>query len=688
LRLLDLHNLNQKRLQALQSAGIFHPEDLLTFFPRRYIDKSNIKSIRDLQETGEPVTVIGKVKSTNVSGYKQKKRLEVIVQDNSGSLKAVYFKGWRYFISQFKEGEWVALFGKAKRYGHFMSMAHPEVDQVKSPDDVEQYDTLIPIYPGNKHFSKAYITNPTVKNWVEQILQATTIPDFLPKSTLERHGFYSRDEAFRKIHQPKNHQESAKALERFKFEEFYLFELSMAKIKNVRVSRTEGAVLKPGKLTKAFFNEILPFELTNGQKHTLGDIKSDLQSGLQMNRLIQGDVGAGKTVVAIGAMLMAIDNGKQAALMAPTEILAEQHHQTIKQYIEPLGLNFRLLTGRQKTTLRRDILTDIEGGNCDIVVGTHAIFQEKVKFHNLGLAVIDEQHRFGVKQRNEILLKGDQPHLLVMSATPIPRSLAMTIYSDLDISVIKDMPAGRKPVKTAVRTDKERQKIYDFLEESIRNGDQAYIVFPLIEESEAMDLKDATMGFEKLKRRFPEFRIALLHGKMKPDEKEGVMKRFVEGETQILVSTTVIEVGVDVPNASIMIVEHAERFGLSQLHQLRGRIGRGSKQSYCILMPDVKLNKSGRYRLKMMVDTNDGFEIAEADLKLRGPGDFLGTKQSGLPEFKHGDIVEDRLLLEQAKNDAWNVIKTDPDLKKSEHQELKKVFGPYFKERSEFFGVG
>ena len=688
MRLLDLHNLNQKRLQALQSAGIFHPEDILTFFPRRYIDKSNIKPIRDLQETDEPVTVIGKVKSTNISGYKQKKRLEVIIQDSSGSLKAVYFKGWRYFISQFKEGEWVALYGTAKRYGHYMSMAHPEVDRVKSPDDVGQYDTLIPIYPSNKHFSKAYITNPTVKNWVEQILQSTTIPEFLPKSTLERHGFYNRDEAFRKIHQPKNHQESAKALERFKFEEFYLFELSMAKIKNVRVSRTEGAVLKPGKLTKAFFNEVLPFKLTNGQKHTLGDIKTDLQSGLQMNRLIQGDVGAGKTVVAIGAMLMAVDNGMQAAMMAPTEILAEQHYQTIKQYIEPLGLNFRLLTGGQKAALRRDILTDIEGGNCDIVVGTHAIFQEKVKFHKLGLAVIDEQHRFGVKQRNEILLKGNQPHLLVMSATPIPRSLAMTIYSDLDISVIKDMPAGRKPIKTAVRTDKERQKIYDFLEESVRTGDQAYIVFPLIEESEALDLKDATMGFEKLKRRFPEFNIALLHGKMKPDEKEGVMKRFVEGQTQILVSTTVIEVGVDVPNASIMIIEHAERFGLSQLHQLRGRIGRGSKQSYCILMPDVKLSKSGRFRLKKMVDTNDGFEIAEADLKLRGPGDFLGTKQSGLPEFKYGDIVEDRLLLEQAKNDAWSVIKTDPDLKNPEHKELKKVFEPYFKERSEFFGIG
>lgn len=374
--------------------------------------------------------------------------------------------------------------------------------------------------------------------------------------------------------------------------------------------------------------------------------------------------------------------------MAPTEILAEQHYHTIKDFLEPLGINHRLITGSQKTALRRDILSDIAGGTCQIAVGTHAIFQEKVEFNRLGLAVIDEQHRFGVKQRNELLMKGDSPHLLVMSATPIPRSLAMTIYSDLDISIIEGLPGGRKPIKTAVRTDKERPGVYDFLEQSIKNGDQAYIVYPLIEESEAMDLKDATMGFEKLKRRFPDFRIGLLHGQMKPEEKDGTMKRFANGELDILVSTTVIEVGVDVPNASIMIIEHAERFGLSQLHQLRGRIGRGNKQSYCILMPGKKLSKDGRYRLKMMIDTTDGFKIAEADLKLRGPGDFLGTKQSGLPEFRFGDILEDRLTLEQAKNDAWQIMRTDDKLEKPEHQSLKKVFQPYFKKKAEFFGIG
>ena len=688
MKLLDLHNLSQKRLSALQSAGIHHPEDLLMFFPRRYLDKSNFKPIGLLNESAEPVSVAGKVQSVNVTGYKNKKRLEVIIQDKSGSMKVAYFKGWRYFINRFKKGEWVALYGTAKRYGRYMSMAHPEVDQISGPDDVDQFKTLTPIYPGNKHFSKAYITNQLVADWVQQILNSTTVPEFLPKAILDRYDFPKRDSAFRAIHKPETQQQANRALERFKYEEFFLFELSMAKIKNIRITRAEGKVLEPGELTKNFFNEQLPFELTDGQKNSLKDIRIDLQSGKQMNRLIQGDVGAGKTVVAIGSMLMAVDNGFQAALMAPTEILAEQHYHTIKEYLEPLGINHRLITGGQSAALRRDILSDIAGGTCQIAVGTHAIFQDKVEFNRLGLAVIDEQHRFGVKQRNELLLKGDNPHLLVMSATPIPRSLAMTIYSDLDISIIEGLPGGRKPIKTAVRTDKERPGVYDFLEGSIKKGDQAYIVYPLIEESEAMDLKDATMGFEKLKKRFPDFRIGLLHGRLKPEEKDGIMKRYSAGEIDILVSTTVIEVGVDVPNASIMIIEHAERFGLSQLHQLRGRIGRGRKQSYCILMPGQKLSKDGRYRLKMMIDTTDGFKIAEADLKLRGPGDFLGTKQSGLPEFRFGDILEDRITLEQAKNDAWQIVRTDDELSKPEHVSLKKVFGPYFKKKAEFFGIG
>lgn len=688
MKLLDLDKLSTKRLNALQSSGIESVSDLLTLFPRRYLDKSNITPIQLLRESNEPVSVVGTITNLTVQGYARNRRLEVIVKDDSASMKAVWFKGWKYFISQFNEGDLVSLFGKTKRYGKIMSMAHPDVDVLDKPEDIKKYDTLLPIYPSNQHFSKTFITNKIITGWIKQILSSTQPGEFLPPSVLSTHNFPERSMAFHYIHQPTSQKQPKIALERFKYEEFFLFELSMAKMKSIQRSRAKGHPLKPGKLTQSFFNEVLPFELTDGQKSSLSEIRKDIAQPVQMNRLIQGDVGAGKTIVAIGAMLMAVDSGFQAAMMAPTEILAEQHYFTLKKFLEPLGVRFRLLLGGQKKSLRDDILADISGGNCNIVIGTHAVIQEKVKFNNLGLAVIDEQHRFGVKQRNEVLQKGENPHLLVMSATPIPRSLAMTVYSDLDISVIKDLPAGRKPIKTAVRTDKDRESMYAFLGKTVADGGQIYIVYPLIEESEALDLKDATMGFEKLKRRFPEFKIGLLHGQMKADEKEGVMNSFSAGELQILVSTTVIEVGVDVPNASVMVIEHAERFGLSQLHQLRGRIGRGSRQSYCILLPGEKLSESGRFRLKKMIDTNDGFEIAEADLKLRGPGDFLGTKQSGLPDFKFGDIVEDRLLLEQAKGDSWNIIQIDPELEHPDLQKLNVVFKPYFKKRLEFFGIG
>jgi len=688
MNLTDLHLLSEKRYNALQKEGISTPMDLLYFIPRRYVDKSNIVSIIDSSFLTEPVTVIARVKQVNVVGRGYKKRLDVLVSDDTASMSVVFFKGWKYFITQFKEGEWVMLHGPVKRFGNKLSMAHPEVDRINGPEDAQKSAKILPVYPSGKSFSKASITNKLIAGWVNEILNKLPVPEFIPPSLLKKNNLPERKKTFATLHQPEDKSHIPAAKHRLKYEELFLFSLSMAKIKSVQQSRSEGTKLEPGPLTKIFFNELLPFALTKGQKTALSDVRTDLKSGLQMNRLIQGDVGAGKTVVAIGAMLMAADNGMQAALMAPTEILAEQHYQTINTYLQPLRVNFRLLTGGQSTSLRRDVLSDIAGGTCHIAVGTHAIFQEKVQFNNLGLAVIDEQHRFGVKQRNEMLMKGEHPHLLVMSATPIPRSLAMTIYSDLDISVIKDLPGGRKPIKTAVRTDKDRDSVYDFIYQSVQNGDQAYIVYPLIEESEALDLKDATMGFEKLKRRFPELSISLLHGQMKPDEKEAIMKRFSSGDTDILVSTTVIEVGVDVPNASIMVIEHAERFGLSQLHQLRGRIGRGTKQSYCILMPGSKLSKDGRYRLRKMVETTDGFEIAEADLKLRGPGDFMGTKQSGLPDFRFADIVEDKTLLEQAKQDAWSLIGSDPNLNSEQHQNLNKVFEPYFKKRAEFFGVG
>jgi ATP-dependent DNA helicase RecG len=639
--------------------------------------------------SGEEVTVVGKVVNLQEVGFKKSKRLEVAIQDGTGIIKGVWFRGASYFKRIFKEGDLIAFFGQAKRYGKSITIAHPEVDKLSEEGDVSNFSKIVPIYPSNKEFSKTRLTNKIISGWIETILNKITIDEYLPESLIKEMKFPSRTEAYRMMHFPEDHSEHKRALERFKFEELFLFELSMEKIHHTIEERKSGHIFtKTGNYTSSYFNELIPFDLTDGQKSSLSDIKNDVRSGKQMNRLIQGDVGAGKTIIAIGSMLMALDNGFQAAFLAPTEILAEQHYRTLSEHLKGLDINVRLLVGGQNSKLRMDILTDLEGGGCQIVVGTHAIIQQDVRFHKLGLAVIDEQHRFGVKQRAELLNKGFHPHILVMSATPIPRSLAMTVYADLDISIIQGLPAGRKKIKTAIRSNKKRDGVYDFLESEIQNGGQAYVIYPLVEESEALDLKDATAGFEKLKKRFPDLKIGLLHGRMKSDEKDQVMKSFIANEIQILVSTTVIEVGVDVPNASVMIIEHAERFGLSQLHQLRGRIGRGERQSYCILMPDVKVSKAGAFRLKTMEETNDGFKIAEADLKLRGPGDFLGTKQSGLPDFKVADIVEDQFILAQAKEKAKELIEKDGNLNLQEHQSLKRIFIPYHKEKAEFYGMG
>lgn len=685
----NLYGLSAKRLEALNTEGIKTERDLLNFFPRRYLDRSNVQKITHLMGAGEHVTVVGKVVALNEVGFQKSKRLEVSIKDSTGILKGVWFRGASYFKRFFKTGDLVAFFGEAKRYGKSITIAHPEVDKLSEEGDVSNFSKIVPIYPSNKEFSKTKITNKLVAGWIEKIIDQVQINEFLPKALVQELKFPTRAEAYIMIHFPKNQNEHKRALNRFKFEELFLFEMSMEKIHHTVKERKSGHVFsETGKYTSKYFNELLPFQLTEGQISSLSDIKKDVRSGKQMNRLIQGDVGAGKTIVAIGALLMALDNGYQAAFLAPTEILAEQHYRTLAEQLKGLDINVRLLVGGQKSKLRMDVLTDLEGGGCQIVVGTHAIIQQDVRFHKLGLAVIDEQHRFGVKQRAELLNKGFHPHILVMSATPIPRSLAMTVYADLDISIIKGLPAGRKPIKTAIRGNKKREGVYDFVESEVKNGGQVYVIYPLVEESEALDLKDATAGFEKLKKRFPDFTVGLLHGRMKSDEKDAVMKSFIENETQILVSTTVIEVGVDVPNASIMIIEHAERFGLSQLHQLRGRIGRGERQSYCILMPDVKVSKAGAFRLKTMEETNDGFKIAEADLKLRGPGDFLGTKQSGLPDFKVADIVEDQFILAQAKEKAAKLIRKDADLNLPENQSLKKIFEPYHKEKATFYGMG
>ncbi|MEX2601255.1 MAG: ATP-dependent DNA helicase RecG [Balneolaceae bacterium] len=689
MKLTDLPNLSSKRADALQKSGISTPEDLLMLFPHRYIDRTRVQAISELSGTGESVTVTGTVKKMEVAGFGRKRRLIVSIEHNHSILTGVWFRGISWLQGMLNPGDRVAFFGTVKRYGNRFSMAHPDVETLKNEGDTEELSRIVPVYPANKEFARAKITHKLIHSWIRIILTESNPSEFLPESICSSLGLPKRRDAFEMIHNPQNLKETGTALDRFKFEELFLFELSMARIRHRFVEKKQGPEMKePGSYTHRFFNEILPFTLTDGQKQTLREIRQDLFTGPRMHRLIQGDVGSGKTVVAIGALLMAIDNGYQTAFMAPTEILAEQHYHTLASFLGDMDIEIRLLTGGQNRKLRQDLLTSIEGGQCQIVVGTHAIIQESVRFHNLGLAVIDEQHRFGVKQRASLFERDGNPHLLVMSATPIPRSLAMTLYSDLDISVMAGLPAGRRPVKTALRTDRKREEIYRFLEQNCSEGGQAYVIYPLIEESEVMDLKDATMGFEKLKKRFPGLEISLIHGRLKREEKEEIMQRFHAGEIQILVSTTVVEVGVDVPNANVMIIEQAERFGLSQLHQLRGRIGRGSRESYCILMPGEKPGKAARFRLRKMVETQDGFEIAEADLKLRGPGDFLGTKQSGLPDFRYADIVEDQWILAQAKEKAWQINDKDPDLKLPGHKQLRTVFEPYFKERSEYYGLG
>ena len=692
MKISKLKGISSNKLNALAKEGIHYAQDLLFFFPRRYLDRTNVQKIGQLQGIGEEVTVVGTISQISEQGFKAKKRLEIVVKDETGGIKAVWFKGAYYMKKRFTVGQKIALFGTVKQFGRHLSMAHPETDDISKESDLADFSTIVAIYPSGQHFHKARVYNSNIQQWIAQLLNDPSlrhlIPEFLPEYIRNSYGFPNRTEAIRAIHNPSSHNSHKQALKRFKFEEFFLFQLSMERIHSERLAAKAGPSLtKNTPNTRHYFEHVLPFKLTPGQKKALIDIQDDVRSGRQMNRLIQGDVGAGKTAVAMGALLMAVDNGFQGALVAPTEILAEQHYTTLKEAFLQLDLSIRLLVGGQKIGLRRDVLTDIEGGGCDIVIGTHAVIQKEVRFHNLGMVVIDEQHRFGVQQRAALLDKANNPHMLVMSATPIPRSLAMSLYADLDISLIKGLPEGRKTIRTAIRSEKKRTDVYHFVEQEIKNGGQIYIIYPLIEESEALDLKDATAGYEKICERFPSVRVALLHGRIPSEEKDAIMQSFAKGEIDILVSTTVIEVGVNVPNASVMIIEHAERFGLSQLHQLRGRIGRGNRQSYCILMPDHAVSKSGAVRLKTMERTTDGFEIAEVDLKLRGPGDFLGTKQSGLPDFRFGDIIQDQELLELAKKQARELMEQDFLLSKQGHLELKHFFESYHREKKLFYGL-
>jgi ATP-dependent DNA helicase RecG len=701
----ELKACTPKRIAALEQSGFFKPEDLLYCPPLRYEQPAALVSLSDLGATQGKITTVGTLVRLQTEGIGTRLRLIAHfrkeahqqnptntsqvqqVHNPQASVRAVWFKGITWIQKSLEIGQWYQLTGQPTVWQGQLQLVHPELRPVSGPDAVNEpkNEGFLPIYPSNSLLKAASIDHHRLQGWIGEVLRTVTPSEFLPHQLLQSLDLPSLTEALHAIHQPKQDGVWERGLRRMRFAELFLFELAVIHLKHYRFDRTTSLVLPNAGTRARQLIEHLPFALTDAQKAVLRQIYADLHSGKSMHRLLQGDVGAGKTIVAIVAMLMMVDAGYQVALMAPTEILAEQHHQSIRTYLNGLGLDSALLTGSTPAKERATILGGLARGTLPIVVGTHALLEDQVQFQHLGLVVIDEQHRFGVMQRAKLPDKGPQPHLLVMSATPIPRSLALTLYGELEVSSIRELPAGRKPITTKIVYERGRSELYSYLAEQLEQGGQAYVVYPLVSESEVLDLKDATAGWQQLQAEFPQARVGLVHGRMKALEKETVMQAFKKGELQILVSTTVIEVGVDVPNASVMIIEHAERFGLSQLHQLRGRIGRGERQSYCFLMTDYKRSKDARERLAIMEKTNDGFEIAEADLRLRGPGDFLGTKQSGLPEFVFADLSRDQDLLEQAREAALQLLSEDPELKNEAHQALRAVFKPYLEQRLPLF---
>jgi ATP-dependent DNA helicase RecG len=660
--------------------GIFKYGDLVNFFPNRYIDRTRYYKINELQNNVAEVQIIGKIINIKTVEFgRNQKRLVATFVDDTGQMDLNWFQGHKWIKESLKLNEVCVIFGKCTQYGSQYSMAHPEIELL-SEHEKSLRSAMQPVYPSTETLANRGITNRVVNKMMQQLfletqaLYSETLPAYL---TIEL-KLIPKNAALFNIHFPKSVEILAKAQFRLKFEELFFIQLQLITKNLIRKHKIKGHPFTTvGDFFNDFYKNHLPFQLTNAQKRVIKEIRTDMGSNAQMNRLLQGDVGSGKTIVAFMSMLLALDNGFQACLMAPTEILANQHFIGLSELAASLNINIKILTGSTKIAARRIIHEELENGTLQILIGTHALLEDKVKFQNLGLAVIDEQHRFGVEQRSKLWKKNTvPPHILVMTATPIPRTLAMSLYGDLDISVIDELPPGRKPIQTVHRFDSNRLKVWKFIRDEIALGRQIYIVYPLIQESEKMDFKDLMDGYESISRDFPlpHYSISILHGKMKPVEKDAEMKRFSEGKTNIMVATTVIEVGVNVPNASVMIIESAERFGLSQLHQLRGRVGRGADQSYCILMTSFKLSSDSKTRMETMVSTNDGFEIAEVDLKLRGPGDLMGTQQSGVLNLQIADIVRDRDILLLARNYAIKILKEDAPLQKTENTILKAVF--------------
>lgn len=667
--------------------------DLLLNYPFRYVDRTHFNTVSGITEEATPVQLRGILKGVRMVGEKQARRLTAKLEDGTGSIELVWFRGLRWLQPILKDGVEYIVYGKPSLFRDQFNLAHPEIEPAATWDQGAA-TPLQPVYSTTEKASAKGLNSRGIGKLVQVMLPQLkgALPETLSSTLVEQLGGISREEAVMEAHFPQDKHRLDLAIRRLKFEELFFIQLQLLKQKLLMQEAVKGNVFsRVGEHFNSFYTDHLPFELTDAQKRVVKEIRKDMGTGRQMNRLLQGDVGSGKTLVALLSILLALDNGFQGAMLAPTEILAQQHFKSISRFLEGLPVVVRLLTGSTKAAERKSLLTALKLGEVHILVGTHALLEDRVVFHKLGLVVIDEQHRFGVAQRARMQAKAKvPPHVLVMTATPIPRTLAMTLYGDLDVSVIDELPPGRKPIKTVHRDDGSRNAVFAFLESEIEKGRQVYVVYPLIEESEKSDLKDVTDGYESLSRRFPlpKYAVGIVHGRMTPEVKDYEMARFAKGETNVLVATTVIEVGVDVPNASVMVVENAERFGLSQLHQLRGRVGRGAEHSYCILMTGAKLGNDSRTRINTMVRTQDGFEISEVDLRLRGPGDIMGTQQSGIPQLHLANLVEDAELLQHARRIAQRLLDEDPELHDPKNANIAGTLREQMKEKAVWGRIG
>ncbi|WP_114781987.1 ATP-dependent DNA helicase RecG [Botryobacter ruber] len=670
-----LKGVGPQRAELLQKElNIYTYGDLIQHYPFRYLDRTQFYKIAELDEALPYVQVKGRIRGKELIGEGRKQRLAATLTDETGDMELVWFKGVKWMEKTVKNHTDYIVFGKPTLFNGRFSMAHPELEELAEAKQTGSF--LQPVYHTTEKLKSFRIESKVIAKMIEVLLKQaeSQIQETLSPELIDHYRLMSKREALLNIHFPESVEKYNAAKFRLKFEELFYIQLRLLRQKVVRRADLAGQVFKEIPTLNTFYKEHMTFDLTNAQKRVVREIYKDLTAGKQMNRLLQGDVGSGKTIVAFITMLIAADNGAQSVLMAPTEILADQHYTGLKVFADRLGINIGKLTGSSKTKARRELHEQLRSGDMKMLVGTHALLEDVVQFQNLGLCIVDEQHRFGVEQRSKLWRKNSRiiPHVLVMTATPIPRTLAMTLYGDLDVSVIDELPAGRKEIVTVHRFDSHRLKVFQFIRDQIKLGRQVYIVYPLIEESEGMDYKDLMDGYESVQRAFPEYKVSMVHGKMKAADKDYEMQRFVRNETQIMVATTVIEVGVNVPNASVMVIESAERFGLSQLHQLRGRVGRGAEQSYCILMTGYKLGKDSKTRLETMVRTNNGFEIADIDLKLRGPGDLMGTQQSGVLDLLIADLAKDAPILQEARAAAQRTLEEDPQLEQSKHQNIRR----------------